>query len=290
MGPLVDALGRIGARHAAVIVVDDIGVFDHAGDLDAQFALASVSKMLAAYGFLIAHEEGILDLDRPAGPPGATVRHCLAHASGLGYERTDPLVGPPGARRAYSNAGIEVVADLVAEEAGMDFSDYLDEGVFAPLGMTHSTLEGSPAHGARSSAGDLGRFSSELLRPTLVSDGTLGIASTVAFAGLDGIVPGYGRQQPCDWGLGFEIRGMKDPHWTGKMNSPSTFGHFGRSGTFCSVDPLERVAIALLTDREFDAVAKREWPRLADGVIVDHRSAPERPDNLRAMRARGSKS
>lgn len=285
MGAVADALERIGARHGAGVVVIDGAVSDHAGDLDAIFPLASVSKLFATYGFLVAHEEGILDLDRPAGPPGATVRHCMAHASGLGYERTDALVGPPGTRRVYSNAGIEVVAELVTEEAGMAFSTYVAEGVFGPLGMTNSSLEGSPARDGRASARDLGRFLSELVVPTLVSAATLGEATTVAFAGLSGIVPGFGRQRPCDWGLGFEIRGHKHPHWTGTLNSPATFGHFGQAGTFCSVDPVERVAIALVTDRRFDDVAKREWPLLADRVIVDHRMRTDRPDNLRAMHA-----
>jgi hypothetical protein len=53
-----------------------------------------------------------------------------------------------------------------------------------------------------------------------------------------GVVPGFGRQSRSDWGLGFEIRDRKAPHWTGQRNSPPTFGHFGRSGSFlCSLLP-----------------------------------------------------
>jgi CubicO group peptidase (beta-lactamase class C family) len=42
---------------------------------------------------------------------------------------------------------------------------------------------------------------------------------------------------PNDWGLGFELRDTKEPHWTGTRNSPRTYGHFGGSGSFLWLDP-----------------------------------------------------
>ncbi len=51
------------------------------------------------------------------------------------------------------------------------------------------------------------------------------------------MLPGFGVQRPNDWGLGFEIRDAKSPHWTGSANSGRTYGHFGQSGTFIWVDP-----------------------------------------------------
>jgi hypothetical protein len=38
-------------------------------------------------------------------------------------------------------------------------------------------------------------------------------------------------------GIGVEVRGDKAPHWTGRANSPGTFGHFGGAGTMMWVDP-----------------------------------------------------
>jgi CubicO group peptidase (beta-lactamase class C family) len=260
-------------------------VIDTAGDLDAVFPLASVTKIVTALACLVAVEEGILDLDQSAGPPGATVRHCLAHTSGLGYERSDGIVGKPGVRRLYSNAGIEIAADLVAQASEMPFFQYLEEAVLVPLEMRRTSLQGSAAHGIRSTCFDLGRFMVELLTPTLVSSQSVALATTVAFPGLDGILPGFGRQSPCDWGLGFEIRDHKSPHWTGSLNSPETFGHFGISGTFCWIDPVLRLGLVVLTDRAFDSIAKREWPRLADVVIARHRSGSASPDSLPPMRS-----
>jgi CubicO group peptidase (beta-lactamase class C family) len=75
--------------------------------------------------------------------------------------------------------------------------------------------------------------------------------------------------EPNDWGLGFELKDRKHPHWTGERNSTRTFGHFGRSGTFLWVDPDAAVACACLTDEPFGAWAKEAWPRLADAVLAD---------------------
>jgi CubicO group peptidase (beta-lactamase class C family) len=91
----------------------------------------------------------------------------------------------------------------------------------------------------------------------------------VAFPGLTGVLPGFGRQDPNDWGLGFELRDRKSPHWTGGRSSPATYGHFGRSGTFLWVDPQARAACVCLTDREFGPWAARAWPELTDAVLAE---------------------
>jgi CubicO group peptidase (beta-lactamase class C family) len=91
------------------------------------------------------------------------------------------------------------------------------------------------------------------------------------YPGLKGVLPGVGSFDPLDWGLGFEIRDGKTPHWTGTRNAPSTFGHFGGSGTFLWVDPTLDVALVCLTDREFDDWALEAWPPFSDAVIDSQR-------------------
>lgn len=252
---------------AAAAVVDADGTAVVHGDAGRVFELASVTKLLTAVGVLLAVEEGAVELDSPAGPPGATVRHLLAHASGLAFD--EPRVrARPGERRIYSSAGYEALAELVSEATGIGFADYLDEGVFAPLGMRSTELHGPAGHGARSTADDLARFAAELQRPTLLAPATLREATTVQFPDLDGLLPGYGTQRPNDWGLGFELRGHKSPHWTGAANSPRTFGHFGQAGTLLWVDPAAGAACVALTDRAFGDWAKPLWPALADAVVA----------------------
>ncbi|CRK51749.1 putative Beta-lactamase [Rhodococcus sp. RD6.2] len=254
--------------HAAASVVGPERALATAGDQDRVFELASVTKLLVAYGVLVAVEEGAVELDTPAGPPGATVRHLLAHASGIAFGDRS-VAAEPGAKRIYSSAGFEVLAELVEAETGIAFPDYLHEAVFEPLGMAGAALTGPAGHGARASAADLTRFAGELLRPTLIAADTLADATTVQYPGLRGLLPGYGMQRPNDWGLGFEIRDGKSPHWTGTSNAPSTFGHFGQSGTFLWVDPTRDLACVALADRAFGDWAKNAWPPLSEAVVAE---------------------
>ena len=257
------------ASTAAASVVQAGNELGSSGDRDREFAWASVTKLVTALAALVAVEEGVVDLDQPAGPPGSTVRHLLAHASGLPLDGGAPLAAP-GERRIYSNAGFEALADAVAAGADMPFGDYLGAAVIEPLWLG-AELRGSPASGLVGSLDDLTAFAHELLAPRLVAAETLAEATSVAFPGLAGVLPGFGRMEPNDWGLGFELRDGKQPHWTGSRNSPRTFGHFGRSGTFLWVDPELGVACACLTDRDFGEWAVGAWPRFADAVVDELR-------------------
>ena len=224
-----------------------------------------MTKLVTALAALVAAEEGVIDLDEPAGPPGSTVRHLLAHASGLPFEAGAPA-GRVGQRRIYSNVGFETLADHIAERAEMPFAEYLAAGVLTPLGLG-AELRGSAASELHGSLDDLIILARELQRPTLVAPETLAEATSVQFPGLAGVLPDFGRWDPNDWGLGFELRDEKSPHWTGTGNSPRTYGHFGGSGTFLWIDPDAQLALGVLTNREFGDWSKRAWPRLSDAVL-----------------------
>ncbi|MGH9107672.1 MAG: serine hydrolase [Acidimicrobiales bacterium] len=268
-----EALHKLVAAHVlrwpgtgAAAVVSPSGVVASAGPLDLPFAWASVTKLLVALAALVAVEERALDLEESAGPPGSTFAHLLAHASGLPFEGHVP-VAPPARRRIYSNTGIEHAASHLGQRAGMPFGDYLTAGVLEPLGMQGTTLHGSPAHGARGPLSDLARLAAELVSPSLVSRATWQRAVSVAWPGLVGVVPGFGRHDPCDWGLGPELRGHKWPHWTGRSNSPATYGHFGQSGSFVWVDPAAGIGLCGLCSTAFGPWAKQAWPVLSDAVL-----------------------
>lgn len=255
---------------AAAIVGPD-GAIDTIGDPDRPFNLASISKMFAGYCLLIAHEEGTLRLDDPAGQPGCTVRHLLSHAGGYPFDGPEPITGPER-RRIYSNTGIELVAQVLADAAAMPYEQYLRQAVFEPLGLAATTLRGSAAHGIRSTVADLLRFIAELRAPQLLSAESAAAFATVQFPGLAGMVPGVARYPDCPWGLATEIRGDKQPHWTGAANSPATFGHFGGTGTLLWVDPEAHVACLALTDRRFDEwadAALRVWPEFSDAALAE---------------------
>jgi CubicO group peptidase (beta-lactamase class C family) len=266
----VEALRQIdawGAEHAGAGVVRPDGVVARHGDEEHVFRWASVTKPATALATLVAVEEGVVDLDEPAGPPGSTVRHLLAHASGLPFHEGPPIA-PVGRRRIYSNQGFEALAAHVAERAEMPFAQYLAEAVFRPLDLS-AELRGSAGADVHGTLGDLTSLARELLAPTLVAPETLDEATSVAFPGLAGVLPDFGRFDPLDWGLGFELKDAKEGHWSGTLASPRTFGHFGGSGTFLWVDPDRRLALAVLTDREFGDWSKRAWPALSDAVVQE---------------------
>ncbi|MGW8376322.1 serine hydrolase domain-containing protein [Streptomyces sp. ODS28] len=253
---------------AAAVVRADGTVAGTHGPVDRRFPLASVTKLLAAYAALIALEEGAAELDEPAGPEGATVRHLLAHTSGLAFDE-DRRMAEPGARRIYSNAGFEALGDHLAKATDIPFPQYLREAVLEPLGMRDTELAGSPAKDAVSTVADMIRFAAELQAPRLLDRTTLDEATRVVWPGLKGVLPGYGLQSPNDWGLGFEIRDGKSPHWTGEHSSPRTYGHFGQSGTFLWVDPEAAAACVALTDRPFGPWAIEAWTPFTDEVLSE---------------------
>ena len=267
----LDVLDDWPVAAAAAAVVAPSGVLASHGDTGRQFALASVTKLLVARAAQIAIEEGAVELDTAAGPPGSTVRHLLAHASGLAMESADTLAWP-GTRRVYSNYGFAVLAETVQQASGIEFDRYLTEAVFEPLRMTATRLDGgaqAAGFGATSTVADLAAFARDLLCPATVSPEMHAEAIAVQFPGLEGVLPGYGVQRPNDWGLGFEIRDAKTPHWTGAKNSAQTFGHFGQTGTFIWADPVPKLALVVLTDRDFGPWALPIWPALADAVISE---------------------
>jgi CubicO group peptidase (beta-lactamase class C family) len=265
----VGALNQIdgwGAAHAAAFVVRDGELVATRGPDDVELRWASVTKLVTALAALVALEEGIVHLDEAAGPEGSTLRHLLAHASGLPFEGSAPIA-KPGTRRIYSNPGFEALAEHVAAAAEMPFAEYLRASVLGPLELK-AELRGSAAADLFGTLADLVRLARELQSPTLVAPETFAEATSVQFAGLSGVLPGFGRWEPNDWGLGFELRDAKSPHWTGTRNSPGTFGHFGRSGTFLWIDPERELALACLADLAFGDWAKEAWPRLADAVLA----------------------
>ena len=72
------------------------------------------------------------------------------------------------------------------------------------------------------------------------------------------------------WGLGWEVKGDAPGDYFGTRAHPTTFGHFGASGTSTWADPEEDLAVVLLTNRAWVsrwAVQERRAARLADAVV-----------------------
>lgn len=251
----------------ALIVGDRTRILGAAGDLDRAWRVASITKLFTAYACLVAIEEGTITLDDAAGPEGSTVRHLLGHAAGYAFDGDDPITGVES-RRIYSNTGIETVANHLAARAGMAFADYLHEGVLAPIGLGHLALTGSPAHALHASLNDLVVFAREVLDPTIVARETLAMATTPSFPDLRGVLPGFGVFDHNLWGLGFEIRGDKQPHWTAPTQPSHTFGHFGGSGSFLWIDAERGLFAASQSLEPFGEWAVENWPVANEAIFA----------------------
>ena len=271
--PVLPALADFPFPTALVVTgapAPDGGALYESGDVDEIFPFASVTKPIVAWSALVAVDRGLLDLDAPAGAPapdGATIGHLLSHSSGIATD-SDERLATPGTRRIYSNRGIEILGQWLQEATGTPLETWVESTVLEPLGMASVLIPGSPAHSGEGSARDLSLFARELASPRLVSPALAERACAPVLPELDGVLPGYGRQVPNPFGLGVEVRGAKSPHWTGKGNSPQTFGHFGQSGSFIWVDPVAERQAVFLGAEPFGQIHRKTWPALGDQILA----------------------
>ena len=254
------------APNTSICVIDRHGHTHTFGDTSRTSRIASVSKLLTAWATHVAIEEGSTTLDTPVGQDGCTLAHLLAHAGGYSFDGDAPIVSP-ARKRIYSNSGYDLITEHLESVTEIAFSEYLNDAVFSPLGMTSSSLNGSGAKDVVSCVDDLVEFALELRNPRLISAGTARKATTTQFSELEGVVPGVGRFSPCNWGYGPEIHGAKHPHWMGTRNSASTFGHFGGAGSFIWHDPVANISCIALCRVEFDNWALHYWPQFFDALL-----------------------
>lgn len=231
------------------------------GDLGARRPWASVSKMAVAMAVGVEVDWGLHSYEEVVGPEGATLAHLMSHASGLGLEEGDRVV-PPGTRRVYSNCGIDRAVAWVV--GGGSPVAWLEDRVFRPLGLTSTALEGRPSADVVGSTDDLARLAEAWLRSDGLATSTRQRVVTPFLADLAGIVPGFGRFTPCPWGLGPEVRGLKE-HWMGDWPAAS-FGHFGQSGALLLVNLDEGLGVAATSTEPFGPWAVELWPRWASEV------------------------
>jgi CubicO group peptidase (beta-lactamase class C family) len=225
------------------------------GDLDEVRPWASVSKMAVAMAFGVEVDCGVHQFTDVFGPDGATLANLLSHSSGLGYEEGDRTV-PLATKRVYSNVGVNhAVAVVVKDNAA---SAWLDERVFAPLGMETTRLAGRPSADVLGSTRDMATLGAAWLRPDVIATSTRDRQITPYLPDLAGIVPGFGRFTPCPWGLGPEVRGSKE-HWMGDWPAES-FGHFGQSGSMMLLNAAEQMGLVATSTEAFGAWALKLWP------------------------------
>jgi CubicO group peptidase (beta-lactamase class C family) len=128
------------------------------------YKIGSVSKQFIATGIMLLVQDGKIGLDDKVGKyldgtpeswNGITIRHLLTHTSGIvregpGFDpfkdqkdfdviRTAyplPLRFAPGEKYEYCNVGYFSLAEIISRVSAKPWGDFMNERVFAPLGMT----------------------------------------------------------------------------------------------------------------------------------------------------------
>ncbi len=234
---------------------DEVVRLASVGPVGEQRPWASVSKLAVALACARECDEGRARDEDPVGETGATLAQLLSHCGGYGFEENDPRYAP-GTRRVYSNVGIDRAVEAVRGTLSVD--EWLSQRVLRPLDMTETELKGRPSAGLVGSTADLTRLAAEWLAPRLLSEERDHRVTSVFGGDLAGVVPGFGRFDPCPWGLGPEIHGEKN-HWM-RGWSPAAFGHFGQSGALLLVDRDAGRALVATSSVPFGAWAKELWP------------------------------
>ena len=248
-----------------------VEVVDTDGDLDAIYPLMSVTKLFSAWASLVAVDRHLLALDDEIGHAGAstravTIRHLLAHASGMAFDRRE-FVAQPATKRIYSNAGIETLADHVADAVAMGLNSWVETSVLEPLGLASILIDGSPAYSGEGNLTDLVRFAGELARPTLISRELADEARSPVFPGIRGVTPGYGSVSDNRWGLGMEIKGSKTRTYFPPSASPASFGHFGQSGSLLWIDPEAGCGLVFLGAQPFSDWHRDHWAAMGETLL-----------------------
>lgn len=141
------------------------------------YRMGSVTKVFTSTAIMVLRDRGKLRLDDPISmylpwfrikgsfgdSPAITIRHLLTHTSGLPREAdvpywtdhifptreqlievvpTQEAIAPPETTYHYSNLGMALLGEVVAEVSGRPWADFLQTEIFEPLGM--SSTSGAP--------------------------------------------------------------------------------------------------------------------------------------------------
>jgi len=218
-----------------------------------------------------------------------------------------PLLFEPGTAFQYSNTGMATLARIIEVHSGMMFETFLEKRIFEPLGMVDTyvyppkekfhrmptaylQVDGKPVkytadplgegrmkfrEGAKyplpegalySTAADLFRFyqlminGGELEGVRLLSPATVAVMTALQTGDIE-VKPGVGRA------LGWEV--VKGPEGQGGLASIGTYGHGGRYGTYCFLDPSKELIGIFLIHREGDAVERTAFQQMVYAALTE---------------------
>jgi len=223
-------------------------------------------------------------------------------------ESQQPLDFDPGTKWQYSNTGIATLARVIEVISGVPFEKFLETRIFQPLGMKDTFIfppkekyhrmptayilkdgkpvkytadplgegvmkfrEGAkyplPEGGLYSTASDLYVLYQMMLNRgqyngvRILSPASVEVMTRVHTGDLTTSQPGAG------WGLGWFV--IKDASGALSLLSPGTYGHGGRYGTFCFIDPQQGLIGIFMIHREGGSDERQAFVAMAESSVVD---------------------
>lgn len=263
----------------SLCVIDAIGDEHIYGDKDSPYELASVTKLLTAITICDVVASGFVNLTDQILDPSlkysdVTLYDLLSHTSGLSFDGKDKQAAPR-TKRIYSNYGVELAAGFITMRLQNEFGpltvqNLFDDGLGVLLREERGSkidFYGSPAHGAHANLIALTKLVREMRQPTFIDEEMHSQMRSIFMQNLKGVIPGWGSFKDCAFGIGYEIKSNKSPHWMGSISSDKSFGHFGQSGVFVMHDPVNNISIVALGDKPFDKSLKKLWPGYVDNIF-----------------------
>ena len=218
-----------------------------------------------------------------------------------------PLGFEPGSRWQYSNTGMAALARIIEVRSGMAFEKFLETQIFKPLGMDDTYIyppkekfhrmptayilrDGKPVKytddplgegvmkfrvgakyplpegGLYSTASDLFALYQMMLNGgeydgvRILSPASVDLMTQVHTGDLTTSTPGIG------WGLGWSV--VREPGAWG-LPSVGTYGHGGRYGTFCFIDPKKDIIGIFMIHREGGRDERNAFVQLAMSAATD---------------------
>jgi CubicO group peptidase (beta-lactamase class C family) len=312
----VGAAAIVVRRHGNIVLSQGFGRLSPAPEsprvtADSIFLLASITKPVTACALMLLVERGMVSLDDPVSHylPEFTggqrdkirVRDLLSHTSGLPdmlpdnielrrahaplseFVRrtyTTPLLFAPATSFAYQSMGILLAAEIVERLTRKPLRDFEQAEIFAPLGMSNSSLGmgkraigdtvwcdipansdpndtrnfgpnsaywrdmGHPWGGMHSSANDLAIF-----LHTFLDGGVYAGKRIVSPATVRAMTADQNPGLSAPWGLGWALGRSTAWNCFGDLVSPRMFGHTGATGTVAWADPETGLLCVILTNR-----------------------------------------
>ena len=287
---------------------------------DTIFWIASMTKPITAAAVLMLQDEGKLAIDDPAtkylpelrglktadgASASVTLRHMLTHTSGLAENTPEELAAAgtlaeliplfasrpvqfsPGSKWQYCQSGINSLGRIVELVSGKSLPEFLDERLFAPLGMKDTAFYLTAAQlprlakSYRHAGGRIeetpvfflsGRSPTDRARYPAANGGLFSTAPDYSrFARMvlnGGVIEGRRYLTPDSvrlmttlqtgdletgftggngWGLGWCV--VREPQGVTAALSPGSFGHGGAYGTQAWLDPVKGLAYILMVQR-----------------------------------------